>query len=280
MDRPRLELLPEVIDIVLSFLNPEMDQDQAGRRSFQNYLLISKDWLHFGRKYYFGRITLRVRWHGQELTDSNNFLAECPHISDYIRFLTLSPYMCEGTVSVQQLTTLLGLLTRLDSLTISDLGITSDLSMTSQKVLAAFHLIELHLEHLRVQSSSLFSSPFHDFFNLFSSIQSLTVISCGFGHWKWVATNRLVVSRIQYTGGNGNEPQEKPLTILLRDIVDSSSVKTIRAYLWSPPDLVYSSQLVDKTFKSPNNSLNIEFVFSTASLGQCAVSLDLCILTL
>lgn len=289
IDHPRL--LPELLDLVLSFLDPA-DVHWRDVKLFTQYSLVSKDWLDPSRRHLFKRIRLSIDKE-QKLVDFTHFVASSPHISPYIRSLALFPDMYDR-VSVQKLAVLLRYLSRLDTLVLHMLFITPTADIESQNIVSSFHLNELRLIFVSFGKSSATSSPLYDLFNIFSSIQTLTIQNCTFGSEKLqLPTNkkRVVISRINYSPGeDGGEEDEdedeeededddskssdeeeendKPLLILFRDYIDISSLKTVGAQLITASNLTYIVRLIDETFKSADSPLNIEFVFSAIPRGQ------------
>ncbi|KAK7695247.1 hypothetical protein QCA50_002437 [Cerrena zonata] len=274
-EHPRL--LPELIDLVLSFLNPA------------DYTLVSKDWLDPGRKHLFKRIGLHIDYSQKKLVHFTHFLVEAPHISHYIRLLVL----LQGTgckVSVNKLSTLLRYLPRLDTLVLHMLCITStpDIRPRDHDMVSSFHLKELKLILIWFEESFITSSPLYDLFNIFSSIQTLTLQDCesGLGNFHIPPNKkRVAISRINYSpgedadededdrdsddddddsddsddsGSSGEEDKHdnlKPLSILLRDYIDLSSVKTVGAHLITFSHLAYVVRLIDESFQSADSHL-------------------------
>lgn len=196
------------------------------------------------------------------------FLAKSPHIGNYIRYLKLYPDL-ESVVFVQQLGALLRLLPRLDTLAISRLSIKFDATQL-REMLSSFHLVELKIS-ISAWHSSTTSSPLHDLFNLFSSIQTLTVHSCHFGTKEVIPLDKKVaVTRVNFNPGQdeeGEDPMDGPLPTIFRDIVDLSSFKTFGSYLEAQPNLEYIADFIDRTFTSADNPLHVRFVFSAVSVS-------------
>lgn len=285
-DHPRL--LPELIDLVLSFLNPA------------DYTLVSKGWLDPGRKHLFKRIGLHVDYPQKKPVHFAHFLVEAPHISHYIRLLVL----LQGTgckVSVNKLSTLLRYLPRLDTLVLHMLCIKSipDIRSQGHDLASPFHLKELKLILIWLEQSYTTSSPLYDLFSIFSSIQTLTLQDCesGFGdfHIPLKLNKRVAISRINYSPGEDEDDYEdednsddsddlgssdeedkhdslKPLSILFRDYIDLPTVKTVGAHIITLSHLAYVVRLIDESFQSADSPLNIEFVFAAISDGELVVS--------
>ena len=81
-----LYLLPEVLDMVLSFLKSEFQSDlrqhrlPLSREKFSKYLLVSKDWLHLGRKHLFKAMAFYVDPDSKIIDQFTRFLTESRHI--------------------------------------------------------------------------------------------------------------------------------------------------------------------------------------------------------
>ena len=276
MDSTRL--LPELVDLVLSFIaSPQRTHNGV---PLKQYTLVSKDWLHPGRRYLFRRKTLWVDISGREFKRFIDFLNRNSHLRSYIRDLLITPDT-EGRVSVGEVAIILQLLPQLQVLELLMLGLSSESSTLPQDVRSAFSLEQLHLSDVYALAPSPTSSPFHDLLSLFSSIRTLVPSCCQFNidDSRFAVDRRVAAQKIHYLADEGATQtgigNDEVLLIFFRDIVDPSSIETFAAYLINASDLSFITQFIEKTYKSAEKPITIHYTFKATARGEYAVYLHL-----
>ena len=265
-----LYLLPEVLDMVLSFLKSEFQSDlrqhrlPLSREKFSKYLLVSKDWLHLGRKHLFKTIAFYISPDSKIIDQFTLFLTESPHLKPYIRSLRLDAKP-DTPLSINTLATLVHHVPLLDDLTLTSFRILSDGSTQTRQALPSHHLEELQLFSVHPHEDLSTLSPFHHFFSLFASIKTVTSQYCTFGPLNHHNSgNKLPITRLNYCCNPGTVDPYQPLSTLFEDIIDIGSFAVLGVYLFSPSDFRSLSSFIESTFQSPSQELSVEFSFDNS----------------